>query len=49
MLGHSPQMTLSTYTHVIRDLKGQPSRSVEEQILAARNPQVTHKAATGSS
>ncbi|MBA3509266.1 MAG: tyrosine-type recombinase/integrase [Thermoleophilaceae bacterium] len=44
MLGHSPQMTLSTYTHVIRELKGRPIASVEEQILAARSPQVAHAA-----
>lgn len=25
-MGHSPQMTVSTYTHVIRDLKGQPAK-----------------------
>ncbi len=42
MLGHSPQMTLSTYTHVIRELKGEPVASVEDQILAARRPHVTH-------
>lgn len=45
MLGHSPQMTLSTYTHVIRELKGEPVVSVEEQILAARCPQVAHELA----
>ena len=49
MLGHSPQMTLSTYTHVIRELKGQPAMSAEEQILAARCPQVAHGRVAGGS
>jgi integrase len=35
-LGHSPQMTLGTYAHVIRELKGEPSASAEEQIERAR-------------
>lgn len=35
-LGHSPQMTLSTYTHVIRVLKGTETVSMEEQIRRAR-------------
>ena len=48
MLGHSPQMTLSTYTHVIRELKGTPIASVEDQILAARNPRVAHATAEES-
>lgn len=48
MLGHSPQMTLSTYTHVIRELKGTPIASVEDQILAARNPRVAHATAQES-
>ena len=41
-MGHSPQMTLSTYTHVMRELKGQPARSAEAQVHAARTrgPQV---------
>lgn len=47
MLGHSPQMTLSTYTHVIRELRGGPVMSVEEQILAARCPQVAHGGVVG--
>jgi integrase len=37
-LGHSPQMTLSTYAHVMRELKGLPPVSAEEQIQAAREP-----------
>jgi integrase len=35
-MGHSPQMTLGTYAHVIRELKGEPSVSAEEQIERAR-------------
>jgi integrase len=35
-IGHSPQMTVGTYTHVIRDLKGLPAMSAEEQIEKAR-------------
>jgi integrase len=35
-LGHSPQMTLSTYAHIIRELKGLPPISAEEQVMAAR-------------
>jgi integrase len=35
-LGHSPQMTISTYAHVIRELKGMPTMPVEEQIQEAR-------------
>lgn len=44
-LGHSPQMTLSTYAHVMRELKGLPPLSAEEQIQAARDarrPLVDH-------
>ena len=37
-LGHSPQMTVSTYTHVIRELEGEPRVSAEAQIERARNP-----------
>ncbi len=29
-------MTLSTYSHVMRDLRGEPPMSAEEQILKAR-------------
>lgn len=36
-LGHSPQMTVSTYTHVIRELEGEPRVSAEEQIERARD------------
>jgi integrase len=35
-MGHSPQMTVSTYTHVIRELKGQPTMAAEDQIEEAR-------------
>jgi len=36
-LGHSPQMTLNTYTHVIRELRGAPATSAEDEVLAARS------------
>jgi integrase len=41
-MGHSPQMTVMTYTHVIRELKGEPRISAEKQIGQARTrgPQV---------
>jgi hypothetical protein len=29
-------MTVSTYTHVIRELKGQPTMAAEDQIEEAR-------------
>ena len=35
-MGHSPQMTVGTYTHVIRELKGQPIMAAEGQIEQAR-------------
>jgi integrase len=35
-MGHSPAMTLGTYAHVIRELKGEPVVSAEEQIERAR-------------
>jgi hypothetical protein len=35
-MGNSPQMTVMTYTHVIRELKGEPRVSAEEQIERAR-------------
>ena len=35
-MGHSPQMTVRTYAHVIRELKGEPRVSAEEQIERAR-------------
>jgi integrase len=34
-LGHAPQMTLSTYAHVMRELRGLPPLTAEEQIQAA--------------
>jgi integrase len=51
-MGHSPQMTVMTYTHVIRELKGEPRISAEKQIerarRKARGPQVDPKAGTRS-
>lgn len=35
-MGHSPQMTVSTYTHVIRELEGEPRISAQEQVEGAR-------------
>ena len=35
-MGHSPAMTLGTYAHVIRELKGEPVVSAEQQIERAR-------------
>jgi len=35
-LGHSPQMTLNTYGHVIRELRGARVASAEAQVLTAR-------------
>ncbi len=35
-MGHAPAMTIGTYTHVIRELKGDPVVSAEEQIQRAR-------------
>ena len=37
-LGHAPQMTLATYAHVMRELKGLPPLTAEAQIAAAREP-----------
>jgi Phage integrase family len=34
-MGHSPQMTIGTYAHVIRELKGEPVVSAEEQSRLA--------------
>ncbi len=51
-MGHSPQMTVMTYTHVIRELKGEPRISAEKQIERARSkargPQVDPKAGARS-
>jgi integrase len=51
-MGHSPQMTVMTYTHVIRELKGEPRISAEKQIerarRKARGPQVDPKAGAES-
>jgi integrase len=38
-MGHSPQMTVGTYAHVIRELKGEPRVSAEDQIELARRAQ----------
>jgi integrase len=35
-MGHAPAMTIGTYTHVIRELKGEPMVPAEEQIQRAR-------------
>jgi integrase len=35
-MGHAPAMTIGTYTHVIRELKGEPLVPAEEQIERAR-------------
>jgi hypothetical protein len=35
-MGHSPQMTLVTYAHVIHELKGLSGVSAEDQIEQAR-------------
>jgi len=36
-LGHSQIMTLETYSHVMRELKGAPALSAEEQVRRARD------------
>lgn len=53
-LGHSPHMTLTTYTHVIRELRGVPPVSMERQIRHARegrmsSPNGVPSEATGGS
>jgi integrase len=35
-MGHSPAMTLTTYAHVIRELKGESVISAEDQVERAR-------------
>jgi integrase len=35
-MGHAPAMTIGTYTHVIRELKGEPIISAERQLEEAR-------------
>jgi hypothetical protein len=35
-MAHAPAMTIGTYTHVIRELKGEPMVPAEEQIQRAR-------------
>jgi integrase len=46
-MGHSPQMTLGTYAHVIRELKGEPRVSAEEQIELARRAEPRPRKAAG--
>jgi hypothetical protein len=36
-LGHSPQMRLNTYAHVIDELRGAPRRPAEQEIARARS------------
>jgi integrase len=47
-LGHSPQMTVGTYTHVIRELQGEPVVSAEEQIELARSEPARARQASGA-
>jgi len=47
-LGHSPQMTVRTYTHVIRELQGEPVVSAEEQIELARSGALRAREASGA-
>jgi integrase len=35
-LGHSPLMTLTTYTHVIEELRGAPQLPAEQEIVRTR-------------
>jgi transposase-like protein len=35
-LGHSPQMTLNSYAHVIDELRGAPRLPAEQEIARAR-------------
>jgi hypothetical protein len=36
-MGHAPQQTVSTYAHVIRELKGTPPMAAVEQVSRARS------------
>jgi hypothetical protein len=45
-LGHSSQRTVGTYTHVIRELQGDPVVSAQEQIERARGDVPQDRAAT---
>ena len=52
-LGHSPQMTVSTYTHVIRELEGEPRvsagrRSSRRAMLVDARWTSQHKPEHGS-
>lgn len=40
-------MTLATYSHVIRELKGENSLSAEEQVTRAREARVTRVSREG--
>ena len=42
-LGHDATMTLSTYAHVVAELRDAPKLSAEEQIRAARRGQTAEK------
>ena len=46
-MGHSPQMTITNYTHVIRELKGLPVMSAEEQVELARRERRSGTAVSG--
>jgi len=46
-LGHSPAMTLATYSHVIRELKGENTLSAEDQVARARKDRVTRVSRDG--
>jgi hypothetical protein len=46
-MGHSLQMLLSTYTHVIEELRGGERQSAEELIKQAREEMLTQCSHTG--
>ena len=45
-LGHTAQLTLSTYGHVIDELEDQPRQDAEAAILAARSSSAAHQLPT---
>jgi integrase len=47
-LGHSPQMTLSTYAHVMSELDGAERVSAEDQIRAARETGLGNQPSLGA-
>ncbi|HMJ04100.1 MAG TPA: tyrosine-type recombinase/integrase [Conexibacter sp.] len=47
-LGHSPQMTWSTYAHVIQELDGEPHVPASDAIRAARDRGLGHQATLGA-